>query len=75
MRIAEDLSTTSGAQSVCGATQRKVALRQGMQYICSANQWWQNGLRSAAPGVPLRRERVVQLGRHLFRIDTVDPEG
>jgi hypothetical protein len=67
--ITEDLNTTSGVQSVFDASQCKVALMREKKYICSGNFWWQNMLASATPGVPLRKERVVELGRYMFHID------
>ena len=67
--ITEDLNTTSGVQSVFDASQCKVALMREKKYICSGNFWWQSMLASATPGVPLRKERVVELGRYMFHID------
>ena len=67
--ITDDLSKTSGVQSVFDQGQCKVALAREKKYICSGNFWWHNLLASATPGVPLRKDRVLELGRHMFNVD------
>jgi hypothetical protein len=43
-----------------------VALRREGKYICGGNFFWQGILDSPTPGVPMRLERVMELGNFLF---------
>jgi hypothetical protein len=70
--ITANLEKTSGVQSIFDPIQCKMALARESKYICSANFWWQDLFRSATPDVPLRKDRVLELGRHLFHIGAGD---
>ena len=43
-----------------------MALSREGKYICAGNFFWQNLMDSPTPGVPMRLERVMELGRYLF---------
>ena len=55
--------TGMSSASACDATCCKLKCTQKTYYICSDNWWWQTVLAGATIGVPLRRERVFELGR------------
>ena len=73
--ITEDLSATSGTQSVAYATHCMAALTRATQLICTSDCWLQKVLGNATPSVPLRMERLVHLGCHRRKMYTVgDPD-
>ena len=43
-----------------------IALNREGKYICGGNFFWHNFMDSPTPGVPMRLERVMELGRFLF---------
>lgn len=67
--ITNDASHASGVQSVFDAGQCAVALDRESRYIAACNFWWQNLLASPTPGVPLRKDRVMDLACHLFNLN------
>jgi len=56
-------------QAVFDAAQAKTALTREKKYICGGNFFWHSLLESPTPGVPLRLERVMELGKHMYGQD------